>query len=83
MKKGLKVFLLLVIIIIIAGVGGAFYWYTNATSGVTQNENKVVFEVKEGQTYYQIISKLKEAKLIKNELAAKVYSKIHNNSLNI
>lgn len=83
MKKGLKVFLLLVIIINIAGVGGAFYWYTNATSGVTQNENKVVFEVKEGQTYYQIISKLKEANLIKNELAAKVYSKINNKSLNI
>ena len=66
-----------------AVVGGAFGWYTLSTKGVTSNENKVIFEVEEGQTYYQIIAKLKKENLIKNELAMKLYSRINSKTPNI
>ena len=76
-KSKAPVIILGFIVFIIGIVGGAFFWYTNQIKGVTTAENKVIFEVEEGQTYNQIISKLKANNLIKNETAMKIYSKLN------
>ncbi len=76
-SKAPVIVLLLFILIIVGGIVGAFSWYTSQIKGVTTTENKVVFEVEEGQTYNQIIAKLKEKNLIRNETAMKIYSKLN------
>ncbi len=67
--------LLLIIIFLIL-----LFVYISNISPVSRNNQVKQFEVKQGDTYYSISSKLKENNLIKSEFFFKLYVKLNNPS---
>lgn len=73
MKKILVVIFSLIAFAILACCA----YYNIGLSSVSKNSEEVVFFVDSGSTYYTIINKLKEEKLIRNELCFKLYIKFN------
>lgn len=74
MKKNILILLLIFIITILIGL----IYYNLGLKAVSSNDNEVEFIVEEGSTYYSVIDKLYEEKLIKNKLCFKIYIKLNN-----
>lgn len=55
---------------------GSYLFYQNSLKGVN-DKSLISFEVLENDTYSTLASRLKQKKLIKNELTYKVYLKLH------
>ena len=78
---GKKVYIILGIIlgIILVGIISIFAWYKIGTSAPKNEENKeIITEIKSGTSTVEIIKQLKNDNVIKNELVAKIYIKMHN-----
>lgn len=73
MKKILVVILSILAIIIL----GSCIFYNINLKAVSSNSNEIDFMVESGSTYYNIIPKLKDAGLIRNELCFKLYIKFN------
>ena len=74
MKKNILIILLIFIIIILIGL----IYYNLGLKAVSGNDNEIQFVIEEGNTYYSVIDKLYEEKLIKNKLCFKIYIKLNN-----
>lgn len=79
---GKKVYIILSAIfsIFIITIISAIVWYNVQIKGYSNNkvDNQIVVEIKSGTSTLDIIKVLKENKVIKNELATKIYIKLHN-----
>lgn len=73
--KRIGIIIAIVIGVIVISLGA---FYINGMSAVGKSEEKVVFEVTPGTSKLQIVSNLKKAGLIKNELVLKGYLFFHN-----
>lgn len=72
--KKFLLFIIILFIIIIGCIIGVYFYLTNAPSNKSESVN---IYISEGSTYNSIGSMLKENKLIKSELAYKVYIKLN------
>lgn len=64
--------ILIILLILIVGIGaGGFYYFTENSKPVSDQEKIVEFEVLEGSSVDQVLSKLKNEGLIRNELISK------------
>lgn len=78
-KKGyiiLGTILSLILIIIIS----CFVWYKTQTTGTVQNgtaNSETIIEIKSGTSTVDILKSLKDNNIIKSDLAAKIYIKLH------
>lgn len=72
-----------VLIIILGGLTvllvGVFIWYNVSLGSVSKYSDKVSFVIESGTSKISIIENLKEANLIKSELASLVYIKFNSN----
>ena len=84
MKKALLALGIFIVVCIIAIVGTLLY-YKKSIGPVSNNNEKIIFEIKEGDTYYSICDRLKEQKLINSTNIYKIYIKLNkpSNSLNV
>ncbi len=73
----MKKILIIIIIIILLSSLGAIIWYNINLSSVSKESDAVTFVIKAKTGKKQIISNLKTANLIKNELATTIYLKLH------
>lgn len=80
-KVGLILGGLLVCIIIVL-IGGLIF-YKNQIGPVSNSNEKITFEVKDGDTYYSIGSSLEDKGLIKSEQIYKIYLKLNKPSTNL
>lgn len=76
LKKAYQIALaaLLAAILILIGCVG---FYQSNLQAVSSSDKTVMFQIREGQTSDQIITNLKEQKLIKNTTVTKLYMKMH------
>ena len=78
MKKKNYVILGAILAIIIIGVISAFAWYKIGTTAPKNVDNKeTIVEIKSGTSTSEIVKTLKANNVIRNELVAKIYIKIH------
>ncbi len=80
-KVGLIIGGLLVVIIMVL-IGGLIY-YKNQIGPVSNSSEQVTFEVKDGDTYYSIGSRLEKQGLIKSEQVYKIYLKLNKPDENL
>lgn len=76
MKK-LAIFLLFFVVTI--GVGGFLFvsnWYNTAIYAKNNISEEIVFEVKEGESFTAILSRLESEKIIQSKLAVQVYMEL-------
>ena len=76
MKKVLIIILSIVVLIAIAILSSCVFYNLNLRA-VSSNSSEVEFMVESGSTYYNIIPKLKNEGLIRNELCFKLYIKFN------
>ncbi len=72
----------LLVCIIIVLIGGLIF-YKNQIGPVSNSNEKITFEVKDGDTYYSIGSSLEDKGLIKSEQIYKIYLKLNKPSTNL
>lgn len=72
----------LLVCIIIVLIGGLIF-YKNQIGPVSNSNEKITFEVKDGDTYYSIGSSLEDKGLIKSEQIYKIYLKLNKPSANL
>lgn len=72
--KKKPVIILVVCIILIIGL----IWFMTLFGAVSNSSHPVSFTVEEGETYYSIAPKLKEAGLIRSEFAYKLYIRLQS-----
>ncbi len=81
MKKEIKIVLGIVLglfLLLIIGVTSAIIFYFSSLKPVdSSSKENITFEVKTGDATNNIIEKLKREKLIKNDLALKIYAKLN------
>jgi len=73
-----KKFILILSCIVITLIILIILIYNLNLKAVSSDNSEVEFVIEEGSTYYSVIKKLKEEKLIKNELCFKIYIKLNN-----
>ena len=80
MKKKVLIISSAIIAIIILVIISTIIWYNSSLKSVDKQEkaNKVTIEIKSGTSTSAIISKLKNNKLIRSELATKIYVKYND-----
>lgn len=82
MKKGLIIFLIIILILSLVGIGTFFYlknWYEGNLEAVQKNGKgeEISIEIKKGTSTIQIASLLEENKVIKSADAFKIYLKLN------
>ncbi len=75
--KKLIIFIVVVILVILLIVGSVIGTYFYMLTSPSKSSEEVTISISEGQTYSTISSMLKEKGLIRNEIAYKVYLKLH------
>lgn len=78
-KRGLTVFLSIVLILLLL-VLGSLLWYKTSLSAPGSEDQTAEIEVSEGETYQTLLDSLKEQGLIKSSLASSLYARLHGNS---
>lgn len=80
MNKKILIILGAVLAVIVLGIISIIIWYNMSLKAVNKQEiaNEITIEIESGTSTNSIINKLKENKLIKNELATKIYIKLNN-----
>ena len=78
--KGVIIFIVIIVCLIIIGIIGGLLYFKTELGAVDNNTESVTFNIDEGDTYYSIASKLKEAKLIKNEKIYRLYVRLNRPS---
>lgn len=77
MKKKIASKLVVILVVLVAIIAGGLFYYSSSLKGTGSSEDKVVVSVKEGDTYYGLLSTLEENGLIKNATMAKSYLKLN------
>ena len=78
MSKKTKTILIILAVLILAVISGVI-WYISGKQAVDRSNTKdIIFKIEESTRTTTIVKNLKEQNLIKNELIAKVYLKLHN-----
>lgn len=72
--KKTALFLIVLIILVVIVLLGLYKWNTSA---VSKNTKPITVEVKKGDNYFTMASKLKEKNLIKSEFFYKIFLKFH------
>lgn len=80
MNKKIVVKLLIALGIVVAIVVGAFVAYSSSLKPTGTKEETVVVSVKEGDTFYGLLSTLEESGLIKSATMGKIYFKLNGTS---
>lgn len=75
-KKGIWIFLCLVLFIVFLA-GGAVLWYHSVLKPAGVSGEKVAFEIEDGDTTDEILSELEDDRLIRSKTAAKIYLKLN------
>lgn len=81
MGKKLYIILGTIFLVIIVFILSAIIWYNSQIKAVSKNnteEKQIIVEIKSGTSTLEIIKLLKDNKIIKNELAAKIYIKLND-----
>ena len=79
MRKKSFIFLGIIFAIILVGIISIFTWYKIGTSAPKNNEDKdVIIEIKSGTSTKEITKLLKNNSIIRNELVAQIYIKLHD-----
>ena len=73
----MKKILVLILIVLATAILGFIIFYNTGLSSVSKDKTDIEFMVESGSTYYSIAHKLKENKLIRNELCFKLYVKFN------
>jgi len=73
--------IIVILLLLIALAGGAAAYYITGIGAVSKDGEDVIFTVADGSTANSVISDLDEAGLIRSELAARIYVKIHKPAL--
>ena len=77
MKKGCLVSVAVFFIIVIVVILGGLFYYKDSLEPVSNSNEEVTFEIKEGDTYYTIGSELEKKGLIKSANTYKIYLKLN------
>ena len=76
-KNKIIISILVVVIILLLGFLGCFWFYKENLKAVSNQQEEVIFEVKQGQVQESVLQSLKENNLIRNVDIAKLYIKLH------
>lgn len=76
LKKGVWIALLF-ILIVITGCFAGWLWYQTELQPVSDSEEKIALEVKEGESLDDVLKSLNEKGLIRSDLAVKIYGATH------
>ena len=76
-KNKIIISILVVVIILLLGFLGCFWFYKENLKAVSNQQEEVIFEVKQGQLQESVLQSLKENNLIRNVDIAKLYIKLH------
>ena len=78
MNKKVYIILGVIFAIVLIGVISVFAWYKIGTTAPKNEDNKeIVVEIKSGTSTSEILKSLKTNNVIRNELVAKMYIKLH------
>lgn len=77
MKK-IVIVLVIIFVLLIAGGIGALVWYNSSLKPLSNEENIIRVEIKEGSGISAIAENLEENKIIKNALVFKIYCKMNS-----
>jgi len=78
-KRTIAIILSIVLIVMVV-IGGTFGFYVLQLYPVSSEPNQVEFMVEPGETSSSVVQRLVKAKIIRNDLVAKVYMRISGNS---
>ena len=79
MRKKSFIFLGIIFAIILVGIISIFTWYKIGTTAPKNEENKdIIIEIKSGTSTKEITKLLKNNSIIRNELVAQIYIKLHD-----
>lgn len=76
-KNKILISIFVIVILIIIGLFSCFLFYKSNLKAVSNQQEEVVFEVKQGQLQESVLQSLKENELIRNVDIAKIYMKLH------
>ncbi len=81
--SGMVIGLVLAVLVVVGGIV-AYVWYTSQLKPVNpQSEDTVRFEVKDGSTFSDVVSDLKQRKLIRSERAFEINARLSGESNNL
>ena len=73
--KGLIIFLVILLSLAL-GAGGGYLYYQNGLKPVSDNSSEIIFTVEDDDTGDQVLARLAEKGMIRNEMVAKLYLRI-------
>lgn len=75
-RKKVWIGILSVLLIVAVAAGGAYAFYVSQLMPVSSESHEVAFTIEAGESTQTVLDRLVDEKIIKNELAAKVYMKL-------